>query len=63
MSYGLVCLRCRKYLFGEGNPRREHAVGCRCDEPVPSHDAQNAARPIPTHDDQGYPLTTGDDRP
>jgi hypothetical protein len=60
MSYGLLCLRCRKYLLGAGNPNREH--GCGCDNPIPSHDAKNTARPTPTHDDQGYPLMRGDDR-
>lgn len=35
MSYGLVCLTCRKYVVPKGAPN-----GCQCETPDPSWDAK-----------------------
>lgn len=43
MSYGTVCLRCRKYAVTAAQPANEHS--CRCVHPVLSEDAINPNDP------------------
>ncbi|MGH7468717.1 MAG: hypothetical protein ACRENP_12235 [Longimicrobiales bacterium] len=38
MSYGIVCLTCRKYL-NVGVQKLEHAYACKCEQPRYSENA------------------------
>jgi hypothetical protein len=41
LSYGLVCLKCRKYIAESKDQETEHV--CKCERPVPSWDAKTEA--------------------
>ena len=45
MSFGLICLTCRRYIVGKSEPDYDATFHCVCKTPRPSWDGKTEVKP------------------